>query len=138
MGNILDEAKDVFFRGIMKFPHPGMLHKADLFKQFGQFDQNLKIVGDYEFMIRVLLQESSKVPIYVPDLNVFGCREGGISHDFKNRFKAVKEAKLILKKHGLNAFNSQFIILYLKTFSLYVLNILVGGRILNGLKHKLK
>ena len=33
--------------------HPGALHHKKLFDKFGYFDENYKIAGDYEFLIRV-------------------------------------------------------------------------------------
>ncbi len=33
--------------------HPGLLHRRDLFERFGRFDSALKIVADYEFLLRL-------------------------------------------------------------------------------------
>lgn len=33
--------------------HPGMLHHRTLFDRYGSFDSSLKIVGDYEFLLRL-------------------------------------------------------------------------------------
>lgn len=33
--------------------HPGMLHRAELFRRHGTFDTRFRIVGDYEFLLRL-------------------------------------------------------------------------------------
>ena len=33
--------------------HPGLLHHRSIFEKHGKFDENLKIVGDYEFLLRL-------------------------------------------------------------------------------------
>jgi glycosyltransferase involved in cell wall biosynthesis len=33
--------------------HPGSLHRRDLFKRFGKFDTSYRIVGDYDFLLRL-------------------------------------------------------------------------------------
>lgn len=33
--------------------HPGLLHHRSIFERYGKFDENLKIVGDYEFLLRL-------------------------------------------------------------------------------------
>lgn len=39
----------------MPFPHPGMLVRKQVFEQLGGFDSSLKLVGDYDFILRLLL-----------------------------------------------------------------------------------
>ncbi|HEX2053787.1 MAG TPA: glycosyltransferase family 2 protein [Actinomycetota bacterium] len=33
--------------------HTGMLHRSELFRRFGSFDEDLRIAGDYEFLMRL-------------------------------------------------------------------------------------
>lgn len=39
--------------------HPGMLHHRNLFDRYGNFDDRLKIVGDYEFLLRLSPETTS-------------------------------------------------------------------------------
>lgn len=61
---VLDEEKNLLRKGKVKlarllrnmpFPHPGMLVKKDVFEKFGGFDTSFKLVGDYDFILRVIL-----------------------------------------------------------------------------------
>lgn len=40
------------FERHMSVVHTGSIHKKDLFDNYGYFDQNYKIAGDYEFLLR--------------------------------------------------------------------------------------
>lgn len=39
----------------MPFPHPGMLVRKSVFEKLGGFDSSFKLVGDYDFILRLLL-----------------------------------------------------------------------------------
>ena len=39
----------------MPFPHPGMLVRKSVFETLGGFDSSFKLVGDYDFILRLLL-----------------------------------------------------------------------------------
>jgi len=55
--------------------HPGLMHHRSLFSKYGEFDASLKIVGDYEFLLR--LPESIKSKhVAIPTVCI---RDGGIS-----------------------------------------------------------
>lgn len=36
----------------MNLSHHGLLHKSELFKEYGKFDESFRIAGDYEFLLR--------------------------------------------------------------------------------------
>jgi glycosyltransferase involved in cell wall biosynthesis len=55
--------------------HPGLMHHRSLFSKYGEFDASLRIVGDYEFLLR--LPESIKSKhVAIPTVCI---RDGGIS-----------------------------------------------------------
>ncbi len=55
--------------------HPGLMHHRSLFSKYGEFDAILRIVGDYEFLLR--LPESIKSKhVAIPTVCI---RDGGIS-----------------------------------------------------------
>jgi glycosyltransferase involved in cell wall biosynthesis len=72
----------------MTIAHPGALHSAKLFKKYGMFDINYKIVGDYEFLLR----PGKKLKAYFFDEVTVLMGEGGASDStkaIKEQFKAV-------------------------------------------------
>ena len=38
----------------LPLPHPGLLHRRDLFQERGVFDETFRISGDYELLLREL------------------------------------------------------------------------------------
>ena len=67
--------------------HPGLLHHHCLFEKYGRFDQSYKIVGDYEFLLR--LPKSIKT-LHV-DFQTISISDGGISR--KRMLTTLKERK---------------------------------------------
>jgi glycosyltransferase involved in cell wall biosynthesis len=69
--------------------HPGSLHHRDLFHRFGSFNASLKIVGDYEFLLRL--------PVDLPAEFYNGVTviagEGGISR--RNVLNVFREARRV-------------------------------------------
>ncbi|MCV9388491.1 glycosyltransferase family 2 protein [Reichenbachiella ulvae] len=122
--NSWNAIRDDFFKGIMKIPHPGMLHKACLFKEYGTYDISYKISSDYEFILRVLLKKESIVFSGVNSQVII--QEGGISHDYKSRIKSLEEVRSILKKHEQNVNNLKLRLYMFRTKCLYILSRFLG------------
>jgi hypothetical protein len=55
--------------------HPGSIHRAALFARFGGFDPSLKIVGDYDFFLRL----GPTAQVHFLDEIVVRMMRGGIS-----------------------------------------------------------
>lgn len=55
--------------------HPGLMHHRSLFERFGNFDTKFRIVGDYEFLLRLPPETTS---LHVDSINVH-VGDGGIS-----------------------------------------------------------
>ena len=49
-----------------KFNHAGALHKKSLFANNRRFSTSYKIVGDYDFMLRINLEKCGKIMNYLP------------------------------------------------------------------------
>lgn len=79
-------------------PHPGLMHRRSLFQTIGGFDEDFRIAGDTELLIRALQQSDAH---FVPDLIIVGMRQGGISSKPSNVLKSLKELRLIQRKHGI-------------------------------------
>lgn len=58
----------------MTIAHPGALHSKTLFKKYGNFDINYKIVGDYELLLRA---KDSLESLYHDEISVI-MSEGGL------------------------------------------------------------
>jgi len=72
----------------MTVAHPGALHSKKLFQQYGKFDTQYKIVGDYEFLLRPGLLLKT---LFLNKVTVF-MSEGGVSDStsaIREYYKAV-------------------------------------------------
>jgi len=79
----------------MSFAQVGAFHKKDLFCLVGDFDENYKIVGDFDFYLRA--KEIIK-PYFVP-ICTAKMMNTGISNQ---AYKALKEAYELKSKYKLN------------------------------------
>lgn len=65
--------------------HPGLLHRRDLFDRFGRFDSTLRIVADYEFLLR-LPKDIRTTHLDAPTIDIGA---GGISR--QRRWQRLRE-----------------------------------------------
>lgn len=86
----------------MLFSHQGAFHSSIIFSKYGVFDENYKIAGDYELLLRVVKDVS---PVYMKDVVVSGMALTGISHQDNNSLLMYKEYVHAQKKNGLKAPN---------------------------------
>jgi len=74
------------FKKQMKIAHVGAFHNALYFKKYGLFDEQYKIVGDYEMLLRAQANlQTAYLPIITVNMN-----DGGVSND--NIYAAFREA----------------------------------------------
>lgn len=83
------------FRHGMTIPHPATFHLRALFTERGSFDESYRISGDYEFLLRELLENDAK---FIPDVTVTSMRIGGISG---NTAESIREVHRARRAHGL-------------------------------------
>lgn len=74
-GQPWDEVRDEFRNG-MVFDHGSTFHHRSLFDRHGGFDEHFRVAGDYEMLLRELLDHD---PMFVPGLVVVQVAAGGIS-----------------------------------------------------------
>lgn len=86
--NDLDYFRNTF-KQEMLFSHTGCLHKTDLFRKGLRFDKSYKIAGDYEFLLRSISGDISKIAKYDSILVLMG--QGGLSTSSKSRVIAYSE-----------------------------------------------
>ena len=85
------------FKQLMSIPHPGLMHRASLFRKYGNFDEAFRIAGDYEFLLREL---KSNDAMFMPNLITIGMRQGGVSSDPANAVEAMRETRMAKRMHG--------------------------------------
>jgi glycosyltransferase involved in cell wall biosynthesis len=85
-----------FRRGVM-IPHPATFHHRKLFERHGRFDERFRIAGDYEFLLRELLDND---PLFIPEL-VVEMAGGGMSDKRSNVYRMHREVYLARYMHGL-------------------------------------
>lgn len=80
--------------------HPTLFLKKDVYHKYGLFDLKYTISSDYDFMIRILKDNSLKF-IYYPKL-ITNMRIGGTSNNsFKNIKIKILEDYKIIKNHNI-------------------------------------
>jgi glycosyltransferase involved in cell wall biosynthesis len=82
---------DVYHFMISTLWHPCSFIKASLFRQYGNYHQELRITGDYEFFLRVILKNKASyrhisLPIAIFDMT-------GVSNNPENRKLQSEERK---------------------------------------------
>lgn len=81
------------FKSNMDVGHVGSLHNINLFKRLGFYDESLKIVGDYDLLLR------AKNTLKAGYINKLTVRMGADGISSNNLLLALKETKFIKNKH---------------------------------------
>jgi glycosyltransferase involved in cell wall biosynthesis len=96
VGRWTKSQRKAFRRGVM-VPHPATFHHRKLFERHGKFDERFRIAGDYEFLLRELLEHD---PLFIPEL-VVEMAGGGMSDRRSNVYRMHREVYLARYMHGL-------------------------------------
>jgi glycosyltransferase len=92
-------------------PHPALFLRRSVYEEVGRFNLDYKISGDYDFILRVFLQDKYKIA-YLPRTLV-KMRVGGVSNrSFKNILKKSREDLAISAKH----FRAPIMTVFFKNF----------------------
>ena len=83
----------------MMLPHQAVFHRSATFEIFGHFDRDLKIAGDYEFLLRIFTRGHE--PHYFHDVIVAQHRLGGVSTDPFKTPKVLREVISAQRRHGV-------------------------------------
>jgi glycosyltransferase involved in cell wall biosynthesis len=86
----------------MPIPHPGCFHYRNLFLKYGFFDEQFKIAGDYDLILRFY---KNSPPIYLSDFTVTKMQTGGISNAPSSYYKVLIEAKKAQRKNNIASFS---------------------------------
>ena len=87
-------------------PHPTLFLKKSIYDQYGLFDLDFKIAGDYDFILRVLKNNINLK--YIPKV-LYKMRVGGASNkSIKNIIQKSKEDLRALNKNQIGSFDVLF------------------------------
>jgi glycosyltransferase involved in cell wall biosynthesis len=87
------------FRRGMTVPHPGTFHHRSLFDHEQRFDERFRIAGDYEFLLRELLEADA---LFVPRL-IVEMGSSGVSSRPANLIESAIESERARRLHGLGS-----------------------------------
>jgi len=105
-----------YFLKEMTVAHPGSLHSNKLYKKYGYYNTDFKIVGDYEFLLRA----KNELKSAFMDKITVNMMEGGTSDTLAGIWEAFRASTETGKKPYLNAyFNSLYISLKFVVKSLF-------------------
>lgn len=100
------------FRIGIQPPHPGFYVKKECYENFGIYDPQFSISGDFDLLLRMLYIH--KIKCIYSDLISVKMRDGGISSkDFKSKIKMNREDLVSLRKNGIK---SNILLIWLKYF----------------------
>lgn len=114
------------FRSLMCIPHPGTMHRASLFQRHGKFDESFRIAGDYDLLLRELMNGEA---YYLDGIVTAGVRHGGVSTDESNALLAMWEIRRAQKKQGISFPPMLWSLTLIKIYIRLTLYKLVGERL---------
>lgn len=123
-GGEWDTVKKDFYR-MMTIPHPGTFHHRTIFEKYGFFDETFQISGDYDLLLRVLLNGEA---LFMKGVNTAVVQHGGISNSPSRMRLAISELKRIRTNHGIAlSVASKFTPVYRKMLATSLISSLIGG-----------
>ncbi len=96
-GRPWNEVRDRLCEG-MVIPHQSTFHHRSLFERYGEFSERFRISGDYEMLLRELLDND---PLFMPGLVVAEMGAGGVSNRPESAVTIVRETERARYMHGL-------------------------------------
>lgn len=94
------------FRRSMNVVHPGSIHKIKLFNIYGLYNENYKIAGDYEFLLRI---KSNLKSGFINEATVVFSLNGVSNNNPYLLAKEIRNAKLKNNARSLIMTNLEFI-----------------------------
>lgn len=96
-GRPWEDARPAFLAGEM-IPHQGTFHQRSLFEVRGRFDESFGIAGDYEFLLRELLDSDA---LFALGVTVVDMGAGGLSDRPAHAYRILREIHRARTLHGL-------------------------------------
>lgn len=88
------------FFELMTLPHQGVFHHRSLFQEHGCFNEEFRIAGDYELLLREL---KSRDPLFIADITIAAMQFGGMSSDGRSAVETLREIKRARDLNGVAA-----------------------------------
>lgn len=105
----------------MCLPHRSTFHHCSLFQEYGNFNPNLKISGDYDFLLRELRHKQA----YFVDITLVCARLGGLSLNSDYMLKKAQERQIVRKSNNMNLTRKDYT-LFFKSYTLGFLHKILG------------
>lgn len=118
-------------RRTMALPHQGVFHHSSLFRRYGQFDESFRIMGDYEFLSRVIWKHTPK---YMPDITVTAWRQGGMSMQVKNLATIASERLRVTNHRNVRRDSFVLPVVYAEELVRTITRLLLGDRTMRRLQ----
>jgi glycosyltransferase involved in cell wall biosynthesis len=90
------EAVKEQFKQVMSIPHPGAMHRRELFEKQGNFDESFRIAGDYELLLRELKTADA---YFMPGIISVAMQQGGVSSSPENALYQLREVRRAQSLH---------------------------------------
>jgi len=84
--------------GGMPLPHPAVFYRRTVFQKVGRFNENFRISGDFEFVLRIL---KLSTPVFLDGIMVSAMTLGGVSNRPENQMDRIFERGWARSLHGL-------------------------------------
>ena len=95
----------------MPFIHSGMMHHRSLFELHGLFDESFLIAGDYEFLLRELLEGEA---LFAKGIRTLSHEAGGLSDSQK--MPMLREIARARRMHELTTFSWVWTYVYIRSW----------------------
>lgn len=112
------------FTNIMNIGHSGSFNHRSLFEIYGNFNDEFKIAGDYEFLLREFKNKTRSAFFY--DEITIVMREGGISGSLTNRLLLIRESYKAREINGINAFSLELFFWETKVRAMHIISKVIG------------
>lgn len=114
------------FKQLMSIPHSGAMHRNSLFNKVGNFDENFRIAGDYELLLRELKTADA---YFMHDIVTIAMRQGGKSSSPENTLIQLREVRRAQIKHLKNLPSIRWIMAMIKVYLRKFLWLVLGEKI---------
>ncbi len=127
------------FQQLSSIPHPGLLCHRKVFEERGNFDESFRISGDYEFLLRELLEREA---YFIPDLTTVAMGSGGVSSRSRTIRLGYEECRRAQKMHRIKRLGWHWIVGYAVALARWAAAKIVGearvDRLANWLRESLR
>lgn len=126
LGAPWEQVRRDFDNGTYCLPTPAIFHRRCVFIKYGFFDEDFKIAGDYELLLRVLRTAS---PLFLEGLMVSNMQQGGISSRPESAVIALREMATAKRQNNLPYWSSRSLMAFFKAYLRFILWRVLGQRL---------